>query len=137
MLIKLSVILIFSNILSYWKFPSLAVYSCEMSYRKEYILQNVEFWILVCYAKVHKTRIYFDSFGRKTPLEIQMYMKTAEEFRNNTPVIETSTDIFQRVDTSICGYLWLYVLTSLMRERLPYQNVMDQLNYAFAEHFYW
>ena len=41
----------------------------------------------VCYAKVHKTRIYFDSFGRKTPLEIQMYMKTAEEFRNNDPVI--------------------------------------------------
>ena len=64
-------------------------------------------------------------------------MKTAEEFRNNTPVIETSTDIVQRVDTRICGHLCLYVLTSLMRERLPYQNVMDQLNYAFAEHFYW
>ena len=36
----------------------------------------------VCYAKAHKTRIYFDSFGRKLPLEIQKYMKTAEEFRN-------------------------------------------------------
>ena len=90
----------------------------------------------VCYAKVHKTRIYFDSFGRKTPLEIQMYMKTAEEFRNNDPVIERSTSIVQRVDTSICGHLCLYVLTSLMRERLSFQQVMDQLNYAFAEHFY-
>ena len=91
----------------------------------------------VCYAKVHKTRIYFDSFGRKTPLEIQMYMKTAEEFRNNDAVIERSTSIVQRVDTSICGHLCLYVLTSLMRERLSFQQVMDQLNYAFAEHFYW
>ena len=24
----------------------------------------------VCYAKIHKTRIFFDSFGRKTPLQI-------------------------------------------------------------------
>ena len=91
----------------------------------------------VCYAKVHKTRIYFDSFGRKTPLEIQKYMKTAEEFRNDSPVIQTSTDIVQGLNTSICGHLCLYVLTSLMRERLSFQQVMEQLNYAFAEHFYW
>ena len=89
----------------------------------------------VCYAKVHKTRIYFDSFGRKTPLEIQKYMKTAEEFRNNTPVIESSADIVQRVNTDICGHLCLFVLTSLMRERLPYQQIMNQLNYTFSEHF--
>ena len=90
----------------------------------------------VCYAKVHKTRIYFDSFGRKTPLEIQKYMKTAEEFRNDTPVIERSTDIVQRVNTKICGHLCLFVLTSLMRERLSYQRVKDQLNDAFSEYYY-
>ena len=72
----------------------------------------------VCYAKVHKTRIYFDSFGRKTPLEIQMYVKTAEQFRNNTPVIETSSDIVQRVDTCICGHLCLYVSLSDANELL-------------------
>ena len=91
----------------------------------------------ICYAKVHKNRIYFDSFGRKTPLEIKMYMKTAEEFRNNTPVIDTSTDIVQRVDSSNCGHLCLFVLTSLMRERLSFQQVMDQLNYAFSKYLYW
>ena len=49
----------------------------------------------VSYAKIHNTCIYFDSFGRKTPLEIQKYLKTAKEFRNNIPVIERNTDIVQ------------------------------------------
>jgi hypothetical protein len=91
----------------------------------------------VCYAKIYKTRIFFDSFGRKTPLELQVYMKTAAEFRNNSPVIQRNDDIVQHVNTSICGHLCLFVLTSLMRERLSFQVVMDQLNYAFDEQFYW
>ena len=91
----------------------------------------------VCYANIYKTRIFFDLFGRKTPLELQVYMKTAAEFRNNSPVIQRNDDIVQHVNTSICGHLCLFVLTSLMRERLSFQVVMDQLNYAFDEHFYW
>ena len=91
----------------------------------------------VCYAKVHKTRIYFDSFGRKTPLAIQKYMKTAEEFRNDTPVIARNTDIVQGVNTVICGHLCLFVLTSLLRERFSFRQVMDQLNHAFSENYYW
>ena len=90
----------------------------------------------VCYAKVHNTRIYFDSFGRKTPLEIQMYLKTADEFRNNTPVIQKNTDIVQRVDTNVCGHLCIFVLTSLIREHIPFQKVIDELNYGYSEH-YW
>ena len=90
----------------------------------------------VCYAKFHKTRIYFDSFGRKTPLEIQKYIKTAKEFRNDIPEIERNIDIVQRVNTKICGHLCLFVLTSLMREHFSFPQVMDQLNYAFAEYYY-
>ena len=91
----------------------------------------------VCYAKVHKTRMYFDSFGRKSSLEIQKYMKTAEEFRNDAPVIERNTDIVQKVNTDICGHLCLFVLTSLMRERLSFEQVMDQLNFAFSDYNYY
>ena len=90
----------------------------------------------VCYAKIHKIRMYFDSFGRKTPLEIQKYIKTAKEFRNDTPTIQRNTDILQRVNTKICGHLCLFVLTSLMREIFSFSQVMDQLNHAFAEYYY-
>ena len=91
-------------------------------------------WVL--YVKVHKILIYFDSFARKTPLEIQKYLKTAEEFRNDAPVIQRNKDIVQREHTKICGQLCLFVLTSLMRERFSFQQVMDQLNHAFSEYYY-
>ena len=90
----------------------------------------------ICYAKVHNTRIYFDSFGRKTPLEIQKYLKTADEFRNNEPVIQSSTIIVQREDTSLCGHLCIFVLTSLIREHIPFQKVIDELKYGYSKH-YW
>ena len=91
----------------------------------------------VCYVKIHKTRIFFDSFGRKTPIQIQKYLKTDKEFKNNTPVIQRNYDIVQRVNTKICGHLCLFVLTSLMRERFfSYHQVMDQLRCAFEEHYY-
>ena len=81
----------------------------------------------VCYAKRGRNRTYFDSFGQITPLEMQKYLKTKLEFQNNTPVIERNTDIVQRPNTSICGHLCLFVLTSLMREHLTFQEVLDQL----------
>ena len=90
----------------------------------------------ICYAKVHNTRIYFDSFGRKTPLEIQKYLKTADEFRNIEPVIQSSTNIVQREDTSLCGHLCIFVLTSLIREHSPFQKVIDELKYGYSKH-YW
>ena len=81
----------------------------------------------VCYAKIDRARIYFDSFGQITPFEIQKYLKTKLEFQNGIPVIERNTDIIQRPNTTVCGHLCLFVLTSLMREHLTYQEVLDQL----------
>ena len=91
----------------------------------------------VCYVKIHKTRIFFDSFGRKTPIQIQRYLKTNKEFKNNTPVIQRNTDIVQRVNTKMCGHLCIFVLKSLMREHVfTYHQVMKQWKYAFEEHCY-
>ena len=67
-------------------------------------------------------------YGQITPLEIQKYLKTKRELKNNTPVIERNTDIVQKTNTSVCGHLCLLVLTSLMREQLSYQEVLNQLN---------
>jgi hypothetical protein len=90
----------------------------------------------VAYAKIHENRIYFDSFGRRIPVEIQKYMKTSEEYKNDLPVITRNTDIVQRINTKICGHLCLFVLTSIMRENIPFPFVMDQLKYAFSEYYY-
>ena len=87
----------------------------------------------VCYVNTHhSTRIYFDSFGQITPLELQKYLKTKQEFQNNAPVIKRNTDIVQKLNTSVCGHLCLLVLTSLMREHLSYQEVLNQLNDGYS-----
>ena len=88
----------------------------------------------VCYARIHNTRVYFDSVGRKTPLEIQYYLKTAEEFENGSKVIERNPDVVQRPNTKICGHMCLFVLTSLMREHLSFQHIMDQLTYGHSQY---
>ena len=82
----------------------------------------------VCYAKTERRRrIYFDSFGQDVLVEISKYLKTKSEFRNEIPVIERNTDIVQSINTHVCGHLCLFVLTSLMRQHLPYQQVLNTL----------
>ena len=90
----------------------------------------------VCYVKNHSTLIYFNSFGQKTPLEIQRYLKTKQDFKNDITAIQRNTDIVQRKNIKICGHLCLFVLTSLMRENFSFQQVIDQLNHAFDEYYY-
>ncbi len=87
----------------------------------------------ICYAKRGKSRIYFDSFGQVVPLEIQKYLKSPKEFKNDSSVIARNTDIVQRVNTHVCGHLCLFVLVSLMREHLPYQQVLDILEYGYSQ----
>ena len=45
----------------------------------------------VCYYKDNGKRIYFDSFGQITPIEIQKYLKTKEEYEMKKPVIQRNT----------------------------------------------
>ena len=67
----------------------------------------------VAYYKDGPKRIYFDSFGQITPLELQKYLKTKEEFENGKEVIQRNTDIVQAINTPVCGHLCLFVLNSL------------------------
>ena len=59
----------------------------------------------VAYYKDGDKRLYFDSFGQVVPIEIQKYLKSEEELRENKPVIQRNTDIVQEVNTKICGQL--------------------------------
>ena len=69
----------------------------------------------VCYYKNGNERIYFDSFGQITPIEIQRYLKTPYEFKSNEEVIHRNTDIVQNINSTNCGHLCLIVLHALAR----------------------
>ena len=73
-------------------------------------LHWVAYWISD--GKEGKQLLDFDSFGQITPIEIQTYLKTKEEFRLKKNVIQRNTDIVQLIKSSICGQLCLYVLNA-------------------------
>ena len=87
----------------------------------------------VCYYKTDSTRIYFDSFGQVTPIEIQKYLKTKNEFLHSENVIQRNTDIVQRLNTHVCGHLCLLMLTALTCEHLTYQDVLNMLRNGYSQ----
>ena len=86
----------------------------------------------VCYFIDGSKRIYFDSFGQVTPIEVQKYLKTKIEWKRNLQVIQRNTDIVQHLNTHVCGHLCLFVLTSLTRKQLSYQEVLNRLNEGYT-----
>ena len=94
--------------------------------------QSGSHWI--CYYKDGMNqRIYFDSFGQTTLIEVQKYLKTKNEYETEKAVIQRNTDIVQRVNTHVCGHLCLFMLTSLAREHLTFQEVLNRLNDGYAQ----
>ena len=67
----------------------------------------------VCYYRNGSDRLYFDSYGQRTPVEIQRYLKIGIEFKRGSEVIQRNTDIVQAVNTSASGHLCLFVLKSI------------------------
>ena len=86
--------------------------------------EPVSHW--VCYYKNGDQRIYFDSFGQITPIEIQKYLKTPSEFKNNSMVIERNTDIVQKPNTNVCGHLCVYVVDNLSKGA-SFQTIINSL----------
>ena len=54
-----------------------------------------------CYYRNKADRIYFDSYGQITPVEIQRYLKTGCEFDRGKEVIQRNTDIVHAANTSV------------------------------------
>lgn len=88
----------------------------------------------VFYFKDNSRRIYFDSFATLTPIELQHYLKTKNEY--NQGVIQRNSKIVQRIHTHCCGQLCLFVLHALTRKHMSYQEVLDLLDHGFASR-YW
>ena len=87
----------------------------------------------VCYYKNGSDCLYFDSFDQITPIEIQKYLKTRKQFESDEAAIQRNTDIVQHINTHVCGRLCLFVLTSLTREHLSYQDVLNVLNDGYTQ----
>ena len=67
----------------------------------------------VCYYRKKTDRIYLDSYGQITPVEIHRYLKTGSEFYRGKEVIQGNTDIIQAENTSVCDHLCLFVLNTM------------------------
>ena len=87
----------------------------------------------VCYFRDGQQRIYFDSFGQPTLDEVQKYLKSKKEYEMGKSIIQRNTDIVQHTNTHVCGHLCLFVLTSLMREHLSFQDVLNKLNDGYTQ----
>ena len=88
----------------------------------------------VCYFKDGERRLHVDTFGQVTLYEVQKYLKSKKELETGAAVIQRNTDIVQRVNTHVCGHICLFVLTSLAREHLSFQDVLNRLNDVYSRH---
>lgn len=85
-----------------------------------------------CYYKDKSKRIYFDSFGQITPIEIQKYLKTKKEYIENSSVIQRNTDIVQSINSNVCGHLCIMVLVGLTKGA-EFQDIINILRQRFND----
>ncbi len=84
--------------------------------------QSGSHWV-AWFIKNGSNRIYFDSFGCITPDELQRYMKTKTEYKDDILCIQRNTDQIQKPNTQICGQLCLYILKELS-SGIKFKNVL-------------
>ena len=73
----------------------------------------------VAWYKNGKTKIYFDSYGVRPPLEVAEYL--GSPIHCNTDQLQTTGQVF-------CGHLCLYVLKELIMDH-EFQKVLNKLFY--------
>ena len=82
----------------------------------------------VCYYCNKTDRIYFDSYGQITSVEIQRYLKTGSEFDCGKEMIQRNTDIVQAASTPMCGHLCVFVLKSLTSGS-EFQSILNHMQH--------
>ena len=85
----------------------------------------------VAYYKDGKRRIYFDSFGQISPMELQRYLKPKVE--RGKRVIQRNRNIVQHINTHVCGHLCLFVLRPLTREHRSFQDGLNESNNGYTQ----
>ena len=80
----------------------------------------------VAYYKDGTSRLYFDSYGQHTPDEVERYLKTRREYKEGVECIVRNCVRVQKLGTTECGGLCLYVLALLCRG-WDYANILLHL----------
>ena len=88
---------------------------CGILNLEKYLDGNGTHW--VCWYKDNDKKIYFDSYGVDSPLELVKYLG---------PVIYCNTDVIQPIDTVVCGHLCLYVL-KMLSNSWDYLEILNSL----------
>ena len=92
--------------------------------------QSGSHWVCWYVSNISSNRIYFDSFGCITPDELQRYLKSKREYKNDILCIQRNTDQIQQPSTQICGQLCLYVLKNLSDGK-QFQDILNTISYIF------
>ena len=82
--------------------------------------------------KIGQDRYYFDSYGERPPLEIERYLKTKEELKNDQPAIKRSAITVQHDISNECGALCLYVLYNLSNGQ-SFPHILGRLEKRYAK----
>ena len=88
----------------------------------------------MCYYRNKSERIYFVSYGKITPVEIQRDLKTGIEFACGKKVIQRNTDIVQAANTPVCGHLCIFVLKSIASGVEKVQTILDHMQHYGGEY---
>ena len=87
----------------------------------------------IAWGYIPNNGIYvFDSFGADVPIELLRYLKTKEELAKNEGLIDRNIHVVQKLGSSECGRLSLYVLKCLS-ENIPFDKIIQVLKIRYDD----
>ena len=75
---------------------------------------------------------FFDSFGADVPIELLRYLRTKEELAKNESLIRQNTYVVQKLGSSECGRLSLFVLKCLSKN-IPFDKIIQVLKIRYDD----
>ena len=87
----------------------------------------------IAWGYIPNNGIYvFDSFGADVPIELLRYLKTKEELAKNEGLIHRNIYVVQKLGSSECGRLSLYVLKCLSKN-IPFDKIIQVLKIRYDD----
>lgn len=84
-------------------------------------------WII----KQNGQRFYFDSYGQSVPEELMRYLKTPKEYKNDIPVVRRNALVIQKLNTTECGKLCLFVIRCMENNSCSFDGIIQVLKQRY------
>lgn len=86
----------------------------------------------VCWViKQNGQRFYFDSYGQNVPEELMKYLKSSQEYKNDIPVVRRNALVIQRLNTTECGRLCLFVIRCMQNKDCSFDGILQLLKQRY------